>query len=63
MQWHSVAEFLNMGGYARYVWGSFGFTAAVIMAEIWQVRASRRAILQSLRHDIKSTEEDAGGQP
>ena len=27
MQWNSVSEFFAMGGYAFYVWGSFGATA------------------------------------
>ncbi|GAB4398921.1 MAG: hypothetical protein OHK0048_11460 [Rhodoferax sp.] len=48
MQWHSLAEFLDMGGYALYVWGSFGITAVVMAAEIWQVRAQRRAVLRNL---------------
>jgi heme exporter protein D len=48
MQWLSFADFLNMGGYAFYVWGSFGVTALVAVFEIWQVRALRRNILQNL---------------
>ena len=32
MQWNSVAEFLDMGGYAFYVWGSFGITALVAVS-------------------------------
>lgn len=32
MQWHSVGEFFEMGGYALYVWGSFGATAVVMAA-------------------------------
>jgi heme exporter protein D len=32
--WNSFAEFLAMGGYAPYVWGSFGVTALVVAAEI-----------------------------
>ena len=48
MQWLSVADFLNMGGYAFYVWGSFGITALVAIFEIWQVRAQRRHILRNL---------------
>ena len=34
MQWGSVSEFLAMGGYGLYVWGSYLVTAAVIAAEI-----------------------------
>ena len=34
MQWSSVSEFLAMGGYGLYVWGSYLVAAAVIAAEI-----------------------------
>jgi len=29
----TVAEFFHMGGYALYVWGSFGMTAILMIAE------------------------------
>lgn len=48
MQWLSAADFFNMGGYAFYVWGSFGTTAAVMVTEVLQVRAKRREILRNL---------------
>lgn len=54
MQWNSVSEFLDMGGYALYVWGSFGITALVVVAEIWQVRAKRRDVLRNLSHETHS---------
>jgi len=34
MQWGSVSEFLAMGGYGLYVWGSYTVTALVIAAEV-----------------------------
>ncbi|MBP8287661.1 MAG: heme exporter protein CcmD [Rhodoferax sp.] len=54
MQWHSVGEFFEMGGYALYVWGSFGATAVVMAAEIWQVRARRREIVRNLLEETGS---------
>jgi len=54
MQWLSVADFFNMGGYAFYVWGSFGITALVVVAEIWQVRMQRREILRNLLNETDS---------
>ena len=57
MQWHSVSEFLDMGGYALYVWGSFGITALVAVFEIWQVRAKRRDVLRSFSTDTGSLED------
>lgn len=49
MQWQSLSDFFAMGGYALYVWSSFGITAAVVVLEIWQLRAHRRALLCNLR--------------
>jgi len=57
MQWHSVGEFLDMGGYAFYVWGSFGISALVVVAEIWQVRAQRRKLLRNLFNETGSDAE------
>jgi heme exporter protein D len=42
--WSSVADFLAMGGYAPYVWGSFGVTAGVIVMELWGLRLRRKAL-------------------
>jgi heme exporter protein D len=46
MQWLSVTDFFNMGGYAFYVWSSFCLTALVAVIEIVHVRACRRKILR-----------------
>ena len=42
MQWGSVDNFLNMGGYAFYVWGSYGVCALAIAIELLSVRARKR---------------------
>ena len=42
MQWGSVENFLSMGGYGFYVWGSYLVCAAVIVAEVVMVRARGR---------------------
>jgi heme exporter protein D len=54
MQWNSLAEFWDMGGYAFYVWGSFGITALVAAYEIWEVRARRREVLRNLLAETAS---------
>lgn len=54
MQWLSVEDFFHMGGYAFYVWGSFGITALVVVAEIWQVRVKRRELLRNLLNENDS---------
>lgn len=42
------AEFWNMGGYALYVWGSFGAALAVHLWNVLSARAQRRQLLDSL---------------
>jgi len=44
-----MSEFFAMGGYAFYVWGSFGATALVIAAELLSLRARRRRALDEAR--------------
>ncbi len=42
--WNSLAEFLAMGGYAPYVWGSFGVTAFIMASEIVALRRRQRTL-------------------
>ena len=49
MNWGSASGFFAMGGYALYVWGSFGVTAGLIAMEILLLRGRRRAALARLR--------------
>ena len=44
MQWQSLDDFIHMGGYGLYVWGSFGMTALVIVAELFALRLRRKAL-------------------
>ena len=46
MQWESWSAFLNMGGYAFYVWGSFGATLLCVMWEVIALRKRRADVLQ-----------------
>lgn len=54
MQWNSVSEFLAMGGYAFYVWGSFGMTAVVVALEILVIHLQRKSTLRHLRSQLES---------
>jgi len=38
-----MSEFFAMGGYGFYVWGAYGVTALVVVAELWSVRARKKA--------------------
>jgi heme exporter protein D len=43
MNWTSLDQFLAMGGYGLYVWGSYGVTLALLLLETLQVRQRLRA--------------------
>jgi heme exporter protein D len=49
MHWGSLSEFLAMGGYGFYVWGSYLVTAAVLAAEILVLRSRRKVLARRLR--------------
>ena len=42
MVWGGWDDFWAMGGYAPFVWGSYGVTLLALAVEIWLVRARRR---------------------
>lgn len=44
-----MIEFLSMGGYAAYVWGSYGATLAVLAWNLAVPRLKRRELLRRLR--------------
>jgi heme exporter protein D len=54
MNWGSLANFLEMGGYAWYVWGAYGVTTVVIAAEIIALRAQRRRAVQDVANRARS---------
>ncbi|WP_114689998.1 heme exporter protein CcmD [Polynucleobacter necessarius] len=49
--WNSPAEFFAMGGYALYVWCSFGVCTLVLVLEPLFVRARFRAIVRQLKQE------------
>ena len=53
-----VVEFFEMGGYALYVWGSFGVTALLMALEPVLLRSRRAEILRRLNRLARSR---AGG--
>ena len=48
MQWNSVGEFFAMGGYALYVWGSFGACALLMTAEPFLAKRRLSQVQRSL---------------
>lgn len=55
----SLAEFLDMGGYALYVWSSFGATALLMIAEPILLRGRRRTVLQRIARLIRIRSEES----
>lgn len=51
MQWNSLAEFFSMGGYALYVWGSFGLTALVMLMEPLIVKQRQSQAARAIRRE------------
>lgn len=48
MQWGSVENFLSMGGYGFYVWGSYLMCAIALAVEVTMLRSrGRRARAQA----------------
>lgn len=58
-----MKEFLNMGGYALYVWGSFGMTALLMLAEPLLVRSRRKATLQRVSRFVRSKSAQSSKHP
>jgi heme exporter protein D len=67
MNWGSAAEFLAMGGYGLYVWGSFGVTAAALLIEALLARKrladTRRQLRRELAADREALNEHASRRP
>ena len=45
---NAITEFFAMGGYAPYVWGAYGLTAAVAIALVAVSLAQRRSAMRTL---------------
>jgi heme exporter protein D len=48
MTWGSVSNFFSMGGYALYVWGSYGVVVGLLVTEVVLLVMRRRNILNQL---------------
>ena len=54
IHWNSFADFLAMGGYGFYVWGSFGVTALIMTIEPIMVARNRRITIARLRRQLRA---------
>lgn len=49
MHWNNASEFLTMGGYALYVWGSYAVAALLLLVEAALLRRQRRDTLKRIK--------------
>ena len=60
MNWTSFSDFVGMGGYGLYVWGSFGMCAVVLAGECLSLRSRRRTLRQLPFDGIDDFPKEAG---
>ena len=48
MNWTNWNDFFAMGGYALYVWGSYGVTFVLLLAEIVLLILRKRSVIGRL---------------
>ena len=60
MNWTSASDFFAMGGYALYVWGSFGMCFFAVALELLILRRHRRRTMRLLA--LRVAMDDAGDQ-
>lgn len=52
--WNSFADFVAMGGYGFYVWGSFGLTVAIMAVEPVLVRRRLKNTQARLKRQLRA---------
>jgi len=52
--WNSFGDFIAMGGYGGYVWGSFGVTVLIMAIEPILVARNRKATLSRLKRQLRA---------
>lgn len=53
MNWNSWSDFFHMGGYAFYVWWSYGVTAILVVGEILLLKSHRKNALTLAKRTVK----------
>ena len=54
MNWGSFGDFLHMGGYGLYVWGSYAVTLVLLAIEALTVARNERATVSRLQRELGS---------
>lgn len=54
IHWNSFSDFIAMGGYGFYVWGSFGLTALIMIVEPIVVTRNRKNTIARLKRQLRA---------
>ncbi len=54
IHWNSFSDFLAMGGYGLYVWGSFGATVLIMAIEPIVVARNRKTTIARLKRQMRA---------
>ena len=54
IHWNSFADFIAMGGYGFYVWGSFGATVLIMAIEPIVVMRNRKNTIARLKRQLRA---------
>ncbi len=54
IHWTSFSDFLAMGGYGLYVWGSFGATVLIMAIEPIVVARNRKTTIARLKRQLRA---------
>ena len=52
--WKSFSDFLAMGGYCFYVWGSFGVTALIMLIEPIVAIRNQKTLIARLKRQLRA---------
>jgi heme exporter protein D len=58
----TFGEFIAMGGYALYVWGSLAMCGAALLWEVATLLQRRRRALEDLRDDARAARAAGSGR-
>ncbi len=58
----SLADFLAMGGYARFVWSAYSAWVVVIVANVFAARHSLRVAREQTRRQLAMRDSDRSGR-
>ncbi len=54
--WSSFSDFLHMGGYALFVWGSYLVTILALAIEIALLRSRNKALRKTLISEMRQSQ-------